>query len=178
MKYPNYKTQLRRVFLLEDLPGDLTRASEHLQLFDNYIKFTRIRLRYVRSPQTKEWTRILQQRFPENENDLSIWLTSEFYLNDAEFQTFERFEGREIRKNRYFYTENDTNFEIDVYLGDLWGLCLAKVFFETAEKLQSFEKPEFAVAEVTSNKFFTGESLIGKTFADVQSEFAKAANGR
>lgn len=177
MKYQNYKTQLCRVYLLADLPGDLTRASQHLQLFDNYINHTRLRLRYVRSPQTKEWTRIMQQRFPVNENDLRIWQASEIYLNEAEFQTFERFEGREIRKNRYFYTENSKDFEVDVYLGDLWGLCLAKVFFENKEELEKFEKPEFAVTEVTGKKFFTGENLVGKTFADVQKEFAQKVSG-
>ena len=55
------RTELRRVFLLENLPKPLTRASRHLQIFDNYIENTRLRLRSVRVPETKDWTWILQQ---------------------------------------------------------------------------------------------------------------------
>jgi len=33
--------------------------------------------------------------------------------------------------------------------------------------------PPFALLEVTDNKFFVGENLIGKTFADVRAEFEK-----
>jgi CYTH domain-containing protein len=178
MKEPSYKTELRRVFLLADLPEPLTRASEHLQLFDNYIKATRMRLRYIRVPQTKEWTRILEQRFPAAENDLSIWNVSEIHLNQEEYQAFERFEGTEIRKNRYFYESNGKSFEMDVFLGALWGLCLAKVHFETIEEMREFQQPEFAVAEVTNNKFFTGAVLVEKTFADVQAEFEKITNSK
>jgi hypothetical protein len=39
--------------------------------------------------------------------------------------------------------------------------------------MQMFGKPAFAVLEVTNNEFFIGKNLIGKTFADVQTEFAK-----
>ncbi len=171
MNNPNYKTEMRRVFLLADLPAPLTRASEHLQIFDNYIPKTRLRLRYVRAPQTKEWTRVLEQRFLVDDNDLRIWKTLEMPLNDEEYQTFERFEGAEIRKNRYFFNSNKKDFEIDVFIGNLWGLHLAKVYFETIEELEKFEPPNFALAEVTDNRFFTGGNLIEKNFADVQAEF-------
>lgn len=174
MTYQNYQTELRRVFLLQDLPEPLTRADEHLQFFDNYIKDTRIRLRQIRSPQTKQWTRILEQRFPFDETDLQTWRVAEIFLNENEYQAFERFEGREIRKNRYFFKNEEKDFEIDVFLGDLWGLTLAKVYFETAEGLQGFEMPGFAVSEVTNNNFFTGYNLVGKKFGDVQEEFRKS----
>jgi len=176
MQSPNYKIELRRVFLLENLPAPLTRANEHLQLFDNYIKKTRLRLRYVRSPQTKEWTRILEQRFPADENDLSVWKTLEIFLNENEYQALEKFEGREIRKNRYLYAFGKKQFEIDVFLGNLWGLCLAKIYFEIVEEMRGFEKPDFAIAEVTNNKFFTGAELVEKNFADVQKEFQEMEN--
>ena len=178
MKSPNYQIELRRVFLLEDLPEPLTRASRHLQLFDNYIKNTRMRLRSARDPQTKDWTRILEQRFPADESDLRVWHTSEIRLNDDEYQALERFEGREIRKNRYFYKAGEWDLEIDVFIGNLWGLHLAKVYFETIEELQEFEKPDIAVVEVTNNFFFTGENLLEKTFADVQAEFTRTVGGK
>ena len=177
-----YRTEMRRVFLIKDLPAPLTRASRHLQIFDNYIENTRLRLRSIRRPETKEWTWILQQRFPQK--DLSNWKIAEIYLNETEHAAFEMFEGRqikkneriqtnEIRKNRYFYDSSDKHLEIDLFLGELWGLITAKIYFETAAEMQAFENPPFAVLEVTHNEFFTGENLIGKTFADVQTEFEK-----
>lgn len=178
-----HQTKLRRVFLIENLPAPLTRADYHHQIFDNYIENTRLRLRSVRVPETKQWTWILQQREPLAA-DLAQWKIAEIYLNETEHQAFEIFEGREvcanerietneIRKNRYFYDYNEKKIEIDLFLGGLWGLILAQVDFDDLEELNSFEVPAFAVLEVTNNKFFLGENLIGKTFADVQMEFSK-----
>ena len=169
-----YKSELRRVFLIQDLPEPLTRASSHLQIFDNYIEKTRLRLRSVRVPETKKWSWILEHRFPPDENDLSIWKVAEIFLNEAEYHVFEQFEGREIRKNRYFYELDGNQLELDVFIGKLWGLNTAKVVFESIEELQNFEIPPFVIREVTNNHFFVNENLVGKSFADVQAEFGKS----
>jgi len=180
-----YETESRRVFLIESLPAPLTRASRHLQIFDNYIENTRLRLRSIRAPETKEWTWILEQRSPLE--DLSRWAISRIYLNETEHAAFEIFEGREvrknervetneIRKNRYFYEAGEKQFEIDIFLGELWGLNLAKVYFESSEELRKYEMPPFALSEVTANEFFVGGNLVGKTFADVRLEFEKPLN--
>ncbi len=174
--------EIRRVFLIVNLPAPLTRASRHLQIFDNYIENTRLRLRSIRNPETKEWTWILEQRSPlEN---LSRWQISEIHLNEAEHHAFEIFEGREvkknervetseIRKNRYFYDFNGEQLEIDLFLGELWGMCLAKINFESVEEVTTFIIPSFAILEVTGNEFFIGANLVGKNFRDVQEEFEK-----
>ena len=166
-----YQTELRRVFLIQGLPEPLTRASSHLQIFDNYIENTRLRLRSVRVPETKKWSWILEHRFPPDENDLSIWKVAEMFLNEAEYHVFEQFEGREIRKNRYFYELDGKQLELDVFIGKLWGLNTAKVVFDSIEELQNFEIPPFVIREVTNNRFFVNENLVGKSFADVRTEF-------
>jgi len=174
--------EIRRVFLIENLPAPLTRASRHLQIFDNYIENTRLRLRSVRVPETKEWTWILEQRSPIE--DLSQWKVSRIYLNETEHAAFKIFEGREvkknervetneIRKNRYFYDFGGKQLEIDLFLGELWGLCLAKINFKSVEELTAFDIPSFTILEVTNNGFFVGANLIGKNFQDVQAEFEK-----
>lgn len=174
-----YRIEWRRVFLLRDLPAPLTRASEHLQIFDNYIENTRLRLRSIRAPKTKEWTWILEQRTQWREEDFSAWKISEICLDEAEHQAFELFEGREVRKNervetnelrfnRYFFEANGKSFEIDFYLNPLWGLSLAKVLFDSENEMKNFAAPDFCLTEVTQNEFFLGRNLVGKTFADVQ----------
>lgn len=172
MKTPFQSTKYRRVFLLEGLPEPLTRASKHLQLFDNYIENTRLRLRTIRDPKTKQWIWIMEKRFLSNENDLSIWQTASIYLSEDEHKLFEQFEYREIRKNRYFLEVNDKTLFIDLYLGELWGLCLAKVEFASQQEMAEFTVPDFSVAEVTQRRFFLGENLVEKAFADVQAEFS------
>ena len=167
------KTEFRRTFLIEALPEPLTRASQHLQFFDNYVANTRMRLRSIRNPETKGWTHILQQRFPANGEDISCLKIAEIYLNEAEYDRFKLFEGNEIRKNRYFHEYDRKSFAFDVFLGDLWGLNIAKVEFDNAEALSSFEPPPFAVFDVTNDPFFLGDNLVYKKFADVQSEVAK-----
>lgn len=167
------RTEFHRLFLVERLPDPLTPMSSHIQLFDNYIENTRLRLRNIRVPETKEWRHILQQRFPAGEAKRGCWKLAEIFLNNVEYQIFERFEGREIRKNRYFHEFDGRSFDFDVYLGSLWGLNTVKIEFPNVDAMEKFEPPPFAVFEVTSDLFFAGENLVTRTFADVQTEVAK-----
>lgn len=171
-----YRTEFHRTFLIETLPGPLTRSSSHIQLFDNYIANTRMRIRSIRIPETKEWTWVLQQRFPIIDADLSTWKTAEIHLNETEHAQFEHLEGIEIRKNRYFHEFDGRMFTFDVYLGALWGLNRARVEFETREDLVKFEPPPFAIFEVTYESFFGDENLVAKTFEEVQAEVARIGN--
>jgi len=166
-------TEHHRLYIIEKLPEPLTRASSHLQIYDNFIEGTRLRLRLVRDPYSKTWTRVLQQRFAPNEADLSATKIAEIHLNDAEYAVFQQFEGRETRKNRYFHEFDRHLFTFDSYLGRLWGLFTARVDFDTVEDMADFVAPPFAIFEVTNDPFFDGANLVSKTFADVQAEVAK-----
>jgi CYTH domain-containing protein len=171
-----YRNEFRRLFLVEHLPEPLTRADAHLQIFDNYLENTRLRLRSVRVPETKEWNWSLQQRFATDESR-ACWKIAEIHLNETEHHLFERFEGREIRKNRYFYEADGRQIEIDVFLGKLWGLNLARVGFETIEEMRDFRFP-LTVLEVTDEEFFDGARLVEKNFADVQEKVAEIVEDR
>jgi len=169
------RTELYRLFLIERLPEPLTPMSAHIQLFDNYIENTRLRLRNIRVPETKEWRHVLQQRFPAGQ--AGCWKVAEIFLNEPEYLAFERFEGREIRKNRYFHEFDGRQFDFDIYLGPLWGLCTAKVEFQNADEMGDFEPPPFAVFEVTGDPFFFGDSLVNKRFEEIQAEVQKVGAG-
>ncbi|MGQ0543342.1 MAG: hypothetical protein ACT4O9_16090 [Blastocatellia bacterium] len=171
-----YRTEFHRSFLIETLPDPLTRSSSHIQLFDNYIANTRMRIRSIRVPEAKEWTWVLQQRFPIIRSDLSVWKTSEIYLNETEHAQLEHLEGTEIRKNRYFHEFDGLMFAFDVYLGALWGLNRARVEFASREYLAKFEPPPFAIFEVTNEPFFSDENLVAKTFEEVRAEVTKIGN--
>lgn len=166
-----YRTELHRTFLIEALPEPLTPQAAHLQLFDNYIHETRLRLRLIRVPETKEWTHILQQRFPADPEHRGEWKYADIYLNDAEYEHFKPFEGAEIRKNRYFHEYDGHMFAVDIYLGQqLWGLNRARVEFTSLDDLAAFEPPPWAIVEVTNDPFFDDANLVNCSFADIQAK--------
>ena len=165
-------TKLRRLFLVEGLPDPLTPASSHIQIFDNYIANTRMRLRSVRDPETKEWAHILQQGIPLKP-DLTYWKVSEIFMNEGEYAQFRIFEGTEIRKNRYFHEIDGRMVAFDIFLGDLRGLNIARVEFDSEDELERYEPPGYFIFEVTSDPFFTGQILVNKKLDEVQAEIAK-----
>ena len=172
------QTEFYRLFLIDGLPDPLTPASSHLQLFDNYIENTRLRLRSIRDPYSRSWTRVLQQRFLILDGESAIAKLAEIHLNEAEYAVFERIQGREIRKNRYFHEFDRLSFAFDVYLGDLWGLNAAKIEFETPEQMENFLPPPFAIFEISNDPFFAGANLVTKKFQDIQTEIATVGSGQ
>lgn len=166
-------TEYQRLFLVERLPEPLTPASSHLQIFDNYVQNTRLRLRLIREPHTNRWTRILQQRFAFHEGDFAMTKLAEIHLNDQEYPHFERLRGIEIRKNRYFHEYDRVEWAFDSYLGEARGVTIGKVDFDSIEELKGFEPPPFALIEITDEKFFEGRNLVKKNFAEIREEIAR-----
>jgi CYTH domain-containing protein len=169
------RVERERRYLLKDLPDGITRASPHLQITDNYITGTRLRLRKVRNPQTNKWSVKLTQKCPLDPENFSRFIITNIYLNALEAETFAVFEANEIRKNRYPFEFQGRSFSADMFLGDLFGLVLAEVSFETDEELDSFPKPEFAIADVTNSELFTGGRLCQITFEEIREEILKSA---
>ena len=162
-----------RRYLLKDLPEGLTRIDPHLQITDNYITGSRLRIRKVRDPKTNKWVVKFTQKFPANPNDLSRTFITNIYLNAVEAETLSVFNSNEIRKNRYYFDHDGRRFAVDMFLGDLFGLVLAEVSFDTDEELETFQMPAFALSEVTNNELFSGGRLCELSFADVREEIAR-----
>src|SRR5437870_1219781 len=168
------RIERERRYLLQDLPEGLSRADRHLQITDNYITGTRLRIRKVRDPKTNKWVVKFTQKFAPNPADLSRTIITNIYLNAIEAETLAIFEANEIRKNRYRFEFRDRQFSIDMFLGDLFGLILAEVSFETDEEMDNFPQPPFAIADVTSNEIFAGGRLSELTFEDVRKEVQRS----
>ena len=164
------RVERERRYLLQDLPEGLTRADPHLQITDNYITGTRLRIRKVRDPRTNKWTVKFTQKFAPNSLDFSRTIITNIYLNALEAETLAVFDANEIRKNRYSFEFEGRKFSVDMFLGDLFGLVLAETSFETDAELDSFSTPAFAIADVTSNELFTGGKLCELTFANLREE--------
>ena len=167
-KYARVEREHR--YLLRDLPEGLTRTDPHVQITDNYITGTRLRIRKVREPRTNKWTVKFTQKFAPDPNDLSRTIITNTYLNALEAEVLSVFDTNEIRKNRYEFEFEGRKFSVDMFLGDLFGLVLAETSFETDEELDNFPKPSFALIEVTNDPIFSGGRLCELTFADVRRE--------
>ena len=167
------RVERERRFLLREMPEPLTRASEHVQIWDNYITGTRLRLRKIRTPQTKKWTMKLTQKFAPTPPDFSRTVITNTYLSAYEYEVLSVFEGNEIRKNRYPFEYEGRRYSIDVFLGALWGLILAETEFETDEEMRGFTPPPFIAMEVTNDETFTGGRLVDLTIDEVRAELSR-----
>jgi len=164
------RIERERRYLLQDLPEGLARTDPHLQITDNYITGTRLRIRKIRDPKTNKWTVKFTQKVPLKSNDLSRTLITNTYLNAIEAETLSVFNSNEIRKNRYYFDYEGRKFSVDMFFFELFGLVLAEVGFDNDEELANFPKPPFALADVTNEFAFSGGRLAELTFADVRGE--------
>ena len=167
------RVERERRYLLQDLPEGLTRADPHVQITDNYLTGTRLRIRKVRDPRTNKWVVKFTQKFAPNPSDYSRTIITNTYLNALEAESLSMFDANEIRKNRYKFQYEGREFAVDMFLGDLFGLVLAEVGFETDEELDNFPKPAFAITDVTNHELFTGGSLSQLSFEDIRREIVK-----
>ena len=168
------RIERERRYLLPDLPEGLTRADHHLQITDNYLTGTRLRLRKVRDPRTNKWVVKFTQKFAVDPEDLARTVITNTYLNPTEAEALSIFEANEIRKNRYPFEFEGRKFSVDMFLGDLFGLVLAEVSFDSDEEMDGFAKPPFAIAEVTNIELFSGGKLSELTFADIRKEIEQS----
>jgi CYTH domain-containing protein len=157
-------------YLLRELPPEINRADAHLQITDNYITGTRLRIRKVRDPKTNKWVVKFTQKFAPDGVDFSHTTITNIYLNAIEADTLAVFASNEIRKNRYPFEFEGRRFTIDVFLGDLLGLVLAETSFDDDAEMNTFPLPSFALADVTNNPAFTGGKLCEQTFDDIRKE--------
>lgn len=161
--------EIKRTFVIDAMPEPLTPAEHHLQIFDNYIPETDIRLRSIRDPKTKTWSSCLEKRIRVADG----FEVSMIDLTKPEYDAFERFEGNEIRKNRYFLESDAGSIEFDIYLGKLWGLNLMTVRFETVSDATTLTTPDYVVVEVTDEQFFDGQNLVNADLEKLRAEMRR-----
>jgi len=77
-----------------------------------------------------------------------------------------------VEKIRYYYNHNGDKAEIDIFKDAMDGLVLVDFEFSSHEEKDSFEMPEFCLAEVTHEEFIAGGMLCGKKYEDIESKLA------
>ena len=68
-------------------------------------------------------------------------------------------EGRRLRKRRHVVPHDELEIELDVYAGELDGLVVAEVEFESEDAARGFDPPEWLGDEVTGDEAYLNETL-------------------
>jgi CYTH domain-containing protein len=163
-----HRLKRERRFLLNEFPPGLERNAPHLQITDNYLTNTRLRLRKIRVPETRERRWLLTQVLHPIEGDQAQSVKVDMWLSPAEYEVLSIFEGNEVRKNRFKYEHEGQAFTVDLYLGALWGLLIAHTSIEGDAAVDQTSLPVFAVADITNKPMFTGPNLAELTIEEVR----------
>ncbi len=67
--------------------------------------------------------------------------------------------GRRLHKRRYLIPRGDLTIELDVYEGDLEGLLVAEIEFDSEDQAREFDPPAWIGEEVTGDERYLNETL-------------------
>lgn len=152
---PEYERRL----LLRETPSGLDEI-DYVRIVDYYIPNTRMRLRRVEWPNQGMVEYKLGLKFADPSLPDGCVALTNLYLTESEYDHLRLYVGRDrIVKQRYPFVHGGLRYGIDVFEGLHAGLILAEIGFKTAEEFTRFEKPHFAVEDVTLDPFFTGSKL-------------------
>jgi CYTH domain-containing protein len=157
--------ELERTFLLKYKPEgfDQLKSVEILDIyFPKLSAHPTLRLR-------KKGNKLeLTKKFPINGKDSSEQVEHTIILSEEEFVEFSRLEGKMLRKTRYYYSVGNLIAEIDIYHGELRGLCVVDFEFKTKEEKDNFSMPDFCLCDVTQEEMIAGGLLAGKKYGDIE----------
>ena len=82
---------------------------------------------------------------------------------ELEREAFDRLwpltEGRRLHKRRHVLQQGDSTIELDLYEGDLGGLVVAEIEFDSEEEARRFDPPDWLGEEVTGDEPYLNETL-------------------
>ena len=152
----NVPKEIERKWLCdkETIPFDLT-LYPCKKIKQSYISFSpTVRLR---SENGERFILCIKTK-PKNESlvrdEYETELTKEEYEN-----LLRKAEGNMIEKTRYFVPEGKFTMEIDVFEGDLEGLCYMEIEFEDEREALAYKNPDWVIKDVTKDKQYTNASL-------------------
>jgi CYTH domain-containing protein len=137
---------------------------------DKYLCNTQLRLRVMTDTDTGR--QLLKLNKKGDSVSPYFRIISRILLSQDEYKTLNMLDGAWLRKTRYYHTNNDHLFSIDVYEGELEGLILCKTEADCLENLLRISPPEYITQEVTEDIFFTGGNLCRTTQSALQAKLA------
>ncbi|MCH7950556.1 MAG: CYTH domain-containing protein [Candidatus Dadabacteria bacterium] len=145
--------EIERKFLVKELPADLENYP-HSEIIQGYLIITdndievRIRKKGDKYFETVKAGSGLVRKESEKE------ITKEVF-----FDHWPLTEGKRVEKVRYEIEYGGKLIELDIYSGDLEGLVVAEVEFDSEEESVSFTPPEWFGEEVTHDERYKNKNL-------------------
>jgi hypothetical protein len=146
------RVERERRFLLAGLPPALGTPR---WITDRYLTGTRLRLRMVEYPDSRRCDYKLTQKIPADRPGPVQGLITNTYLTRGEYDRLASLPAAVLSKTRFSVAP----LSIDVFDPPLHGLVLAEAEFTTDEEALGFYSPPHSIADVTSDKRFTGGRL-------------------
>ncbi len=115
----------------------------------------------------------ITKKEPVDVNNPEYQVEQTIALNEIEFNEIAKLGGKRIHKTRYLYPCNGRTAEIDVFQGSLEGLVVVDFEFDNRADMDSFEMPDFCLADVTDDVFIAGFKLSGKRYESIEDDLAK-----
>jgi adenylate cyclase len=75
-------------------------------------------------------------------------------------------EKQRVAKTRHLVPHDDGTIEVDVFSGELEGLVLAEIEFDSEESSEAFDPPDWLGREVTGERRYENESLAQRGMPD------------
>jgi CYTH domain-containing protein len=156
------RIERERRFLLAGLPNhaEITRVR---RITDRYLDGTSLRLRQQTEDNSPTVFK-LTQKIPAPGPGAQKGFITNMYLDEAEFRVLEQIPARQITKTRYSVPP----FGIDVFEGELKGLILAEIEFDSALDADALRIPPFVVREVSADNRFTGGRLVSASHQEIR----------
>ena len=146
-------SEIERKFLIKELPPEID-SYPHSDIMQGYLMITdnddevRLRKKGGRYYHTAKSGSGLVRQETEKE------------ITEAEFiEQWTDTEGKRVRKVRYEIQHDELTIELDIYSGNLEGLVIAEVEFETEEESYRFKPPEWFDEEVTHDERYKNRNL-------------------
>lgn len=157
-------------YLARSLPETLF-ASPSKEILDIYIPASadHATLRIRKRGEVYEITK----KQPVHGSDSSHQIENTIPLTKAEFEELSQIQGKRVRKVRYQYSEENIEYEVDVFQDDLEGLILVDVEFDSTAEKSKFIPPDWLLQDVTQEEFIAGGVLCGKKYSDLEPELSK-----
>tara|TARA_B100001989_G_scaffold245148_1_gene214626 strand:- start:212 stop:724 length:513 start_codon:yes stop_codon:yes gene_type:complete len=162
--------ELERTFLAKSLPSNLMEC-ENKEIEDLYIEngHEHADLRLRKNGDTYEITK----KKPVDDADVSKQIETTIHINEAEYNSLAKADGKRVAKTRYYFEHNGRTAEFDVFSGELEGLVLVDFEFDTEEERDGFEMPDFCLKDITQEEFIAGGLLAGKSYGDIKDDLKR-----
>jgi adenylate cyclase len=150
---PDSIYEIERKFIVSDVPPEVTHAPS-VPMRQGYLSIDTDRLLSVRVRSEGEACRLTiksGQGVKRTEVELP--------LSRDQFEALWPSTISSLEKTRYRIDYDGFAVEVDVFEGDLAGLVLAEVEFESEESAASFDPPLWVLREVTDDPRYLNQSL-------------------